>query len=82
MSGLKNTVKRMANASMFKGYKTNREIRQEKALKKQTALNKMYSEAKMPDSVEIKKNERRKAAKRRGSRVSTIMSETDKETLG
>ena len=80
MSGLKNTVKRFVNVSIGKGYKTGREIRAEKAAKRQTVKDKMFSSAQIPDEEEIKRNERRRQAKRAGSRASTVL--TDQDTLG
>ena len=80
MSGLKNTAKRLINASTGRGYKTNKERSQEKDAKRQAGVDKLYSSADMPDEELIKRNERRKAARRRGSRVSTIL--TDQDTLG
>ncbi|KPK74227.1 MAG: hypothetical protein AMJ84_00115 [Acidithiobacillales bacterium SM23_46] len=81
MSGLKNTGKRLVNFSLGKGYKTNKERRMEKEAKQQAALDKIYQSAEMPDDEYIRRNERRKAAKRRGSRTSNILTEAD-ETLG
>lgn len=80
MAGLKNTVKRIVNVSIGKGYKTNRERRQEKAGKAQAVKDRMFAAAELPDEEAIRRNERRKAAKRRGSRVSTVL--TDQDTLG
>ncbi len=80
MSGLKNTVKRVVNASIGKGYKTGREIRAEKAAKAQAIKDKMFASGLVPDEEEIKRNERRKQAKRQGSRANTVL--TDRETLG
>ncbi len=80
MSGLKNTVRRLANVSLGKGYKTTKERRAAGAQRRQTALDEMFAGAQFPDEEEIKRNERRKAAKRRGSRVSTVL--TTEETLG
>lgn len=80
MSGLKNTGKRLVNASVGRGYKTNRERKAEKAAKKQASLDEIYQGAEMPDEEVIKRNERRKAAARRGSRVSTVL--TERDTLG
>lgn len=80
MSGLKNTVKRLANASMGRGYKTNKEIREERKMKRQQALDKIYEGAEMPDEQELRRKARRKAAGQRGSRVSTVL--TDEDTLG
>jgi hypothetical protein len=78
MSGLKNTVKRFANASMFKGYKTNREIKQEKAAKIKAGKDEQYANAQIPDEEQIKRNERRKAAKRQGSRANTVLTNPDR----
>ena len=49
--------------------------------RKQGVLDKMYSSADMPDEEKIKRNEKRKASKRRGSRVSSVLTNTD-ESLG
>ena len=79
MSGLKNTTKRLWNFSTGKGYKTNSEQRQEDAAKKQAKLDKVYSDAnQIPDEEVIKRNERRKAAKRQGSRASTVLTNQDR----
>lgn len=80
MSGLKNTVKRLASASIGRGYSTGREKRTKKAAQRQAELDKIYQGAQIPDEEEIAREERRKAAKRRGSRADTIL--TDQETLG
>jgi len=80
MSGLKNTVRRLANASLGKGYMTSGERHQKRLAKDQAQKDKVFAGAQMPDEEEIARNERRKAAKRRGSRVSTVLTEDD--TLG
>jgi hypothetical protein len=80
MSGLKNTAKRLANMSLGRGYKTNDERRQEKKGKITAAKNKMFQSAQMPDEEDIRRVERRKAARRRGSRAQTVM--TERDTLG
>ncbi len=80
MSGLKNTAKRLVNVSLGKGYKTNKERRMEKAAKQQAALDKVYQGAEMPDEEMIRRNERRKAAARRGSRQRNVL--TDEDMLG
>ena len=84
MSGLKNTVRRMANASRGLGYKTSGEKKRSDAAKHEAAeqarLDEIYSGAQMPDEELIRRNERRKAAKRRGSRISTVL--TDEDQLG
>lgn len=80
MSGLENTAKRMFNFSIGKGYMTGDERRAKAAAKEQARLDAIYSGAEMPDSEAIRRNERRKAAKRRGSRQRNVMTDTD--TLG
>lgn len=77
MSGLKNTGKRLWNFSTGKGYMTNEEKRAKDAAKAQQALDKIYASAEMPDSEMIRRNERRKAAKRRGSRQRNVLTEED-----
>ncbi len=75
MSGLKNTIKRMHNFGIGKGYMTGEERRAEKAAKKQAALDEVFASARLPDEEEIKRTERRKAAKRRGSRIATVLTD-------
>ena len=81
MSGLKNTTKRLANASLGKGYKTNAERRAKKAAKRQAKLDEVYEDAQMPDEEAVRLVERRKAARRRGSRSRNVLTEQN-ETLG
>ena len=76
MSGLKNTVKRIASASMGKGYSTRKERRAGRVARKQDALDKMFSSAEMPDEEQVRRSERRKAAKRRGSRIENVLTDT------
>lgn len=82
MSGLKDnsTLKRLFNFGNLKGYKTNDEIRAEKKAKIQKRKDKMFHSAEIPDEEAIKRNERRKAAKRQGSRMNTVL--TDEDRLG
>lgn len=80
MGGLKNTFKRATNLGLGRGYKTNEERRQEKRGKITAAKNKMFASAQLPDEEEIRRVERRKSAKRRGSRAQTVM--TERETMG
>lgn len=80
MSGLKNTVKRTVNVSLGRGYMTNEERRQKKAAQRQAGLDKIYASAEMPDEEVIRRNERRKAAARRGSRQRNVL--TDGDMLG
>ncbi len=80
MSGLDNTWRRMHNLNQGQGYKTKKEIKARKAKGKQDKLDEMFAGAEMPDSELIRRNERRKAAARRGSRISTVL--TDEDTLG
>ena len=80
MGGLANTAKRSFNLSIGRGYKTNEERRQKKRDKITKAKNKMFANASLPDEEEIRRVERRKSAKRQGSRAQTVM--TDRESLG
>ena len=77
MSGLSNTRKRFFNFGRLKGYKTGAERQAEKEGKAQGVKDKMFAGAQMPDEELIRRNERRKAAKRRGSRVSTVLTNGD-----
>jgi hypothetical protein len=80
MSGLKNTAERLASVSVGGGYATKKERKARKAAKVQAGKDTMFAGAELPDEELIKRNERRKAASRRGSRVKTVL--TDRETLG
>ena len=80
MSGLKNTAKRMFNLGHKGTYATNDEIRQKKKAKVTAGKNKMFGDAQLPDEEEIRRLERRKSAKRRSARASTVL--TDRDTLG
>jgi hypothetical protein len=77
MSGLKNTVRRLGNVSLGRGYKTSGEAKREKAAKRQNELDKVYTGAEVPDDEQLKRTERRKAAKRQGSRANTILTNND-----
>ena len=79
MSSLKNTGKRMFNLQYGRGFKTNDEIRAERKMKRQNALNKIYQSAEMPDPEEELRKGRKKAAGRMGSRASTVLTD---DTLG
>lgn len=80
MSGLKNTTKRLVNASVGRGYKTNTERRQKKETKRKGALDAQFANVAMPDEEELQLVERRRAARRRGSRAATVLTSVD--TLG
>lgn len=80
MGGLKNTGKRLLNLGTGRGYMTNQERRDKAKLKKTKAKNKMFAGAQLPDEEEIRRVERRKAARRQSSRARTVM--TDRDTLG
>ena len=83
MAGLSNTFRRMANVSMGRGYKTSGERKRGEAAKaasaEQLRLDEMFAGGQMPDEDFLKRAARRKAAKRRGSRADTILTE---DTLG
>lgn len=80
MSGLKNTTKRIVNASVGRGYKTNTERRNKKEAKRKGAIDAQFANAAMPDEEELQLVERRRAARRRGSRAATVL--TSGDTLG
>lgn len=80
MSGLKNTMKRATNLGLGRGYATNEERREKARGKITAAKNKMFASSQLPDEEEIRRVERRKSAKRKGSRAQTVM--TDRESLG
>ena len=75
MSGLKNTFKRLDSLQKGKGYSTGAERQAAAEAKAQGKLDSIYSAAGIPDDEAIKRNERRKAAKRQGSRANTVLTE-------
>ncbi len=75
MTGLKNTVERNFSFFRGKGYKTSTERRQERQAKRQTALDRTFANAQMPDEEEVRRKERRKSARRKGSRAETILTD-------
>ena len=77
MSGLDKTRRRISNWVMGDGYMTSGE----KKLKAQATLDKKYAGAQMPDEELIRRNERRKAAGRRGSRQRNVLT-SDEDQLG
>lgn len=78
MSGLKNTGQKFINASTGKGFKTNEQLRRKKRIAERDAR---YATADMPDDEMIRRNERRKAAMRRGSRTRNVLT-SDEDMLG
>lgn len=77
MSGLSNTKHRLKNVLRGKGYKSDDEIAAERKAKRQNALDEIYSGAEAPDDELLKRTERRKAAKRQGSRANTVLTNND-----
>lgn len=73
-------IRRAANASIGRGYMTSGEKKKYDEAKHKAKLDRMYQSAEMPDPDAIQRSQRQKAAKRRGSRVSNIL--TEQETLG
>lgn len=78
MSKLENTVKRLDSFARGKGYSTHDERKAKKAAARQKKLDKVYSGAEMPDEELIARNERRKAAARRGSRQRNVLTDEDR----
>ena len=67
---------RNINTLSGRGWASDTELKRAKEAKKQKKLDKIYSSAEMPDEQDIRRKARRKAATRRGSRISTVLTET------
>ena len=81
MSGLENTGKRLINASLGRGYKTNDERKAREEGQDSRSPRQDHEGAEMPDEEVIRRNERRKAAARRGSRQRNVLTD-DGDSLG
>jgi hypothetical protein len=81
MSGIEKTARRIGNASMGRGYMTKHERELKEAAQEQARKDKIYAGAELPDEELIKRNERRKAAGRRGSRQRNVLT-SDEDQLG
>ena len=81
MSGLDKTRRRISNWVMGDGYMTSGEKKLNDQAKAQATLDKKYAGAQMPDEELIRRNERRKAAGRRGSRQRNVLT-SDEDQLG
>lgn len=79
MGGL---VEKTTNWTMGKGFMTNDERREQKKAEAQAKLDKVYAGAQMPDDELIRRNSRRKAAMRRGSRQKNVLTTDDGDALG
>lgn len=76
MSGLKRTFRRLGNLSLGKGYATSGERKRKRVAKANAAQDKIYqAAATIPDAEVLKRDERRKAAKRSGSRANTVLTD-------
>lgn len=83
MGNLDNTWRRAKNFGLGRGYKTDKEKKQKKQAKRQAKKDKIFHSAEMPDEELIKRNERRKAAGRAGSRASTVLTgRSEEDRLG
>lgn len=78
MGGLSNTRKRLWNFGTGRGYQTNKERSEKQRGKIKAKKDKMFQSAALPDEEEIRLVERRKAAKRKGSRAQTVMTDLDR----
>jgi len=79
MSGLNNTFKRIMSFSKGSGYETHTEsdIRRGGPEKReQKRLDEMFASGQVPDEDLLKLAARRRAARRRGSRADTILTDT------
>lgn len=86
MSGIKNTFQGFMNASLGRGYHTNKSVsgykRKGREKAAQIEKDEMFASAAgdMPDPEALRMKARRAAARRKGSRANTILTEQD--TLG
>ena len=76
MSGLKNTFKRAANFAVGRGYSTKKERHAKRMAAEKGRLDAIYAGADMPDEEVQRREARRRQAGRRGSRASTILTDT------
>jgi len=67
---------RNVNAMGGEGWATDTELQREADAKRQKALDKMFAKPEFPDEERVRRDARRKAATRRGSRVSTVLTDT------
>lgn len=81
MSKIDKNMHRMWNWVGGSGFTTGKEQTQKKQFKKQKRLDKVYASAVLPDDELIRRNERRKAAARRGSRQRNVLTD-DQDMLG
>ena len=78
MSGLKNTWRRIGGFLTGQGYKTSKEKSAQDAAQRQSERDEMFASAtRIPDDEVLKRNARRKAAKRQGSRANTVLTNSD-----
>ena len=77
MSGVNKFLRRSYNFGTFQGFKTSGEAKREKHAKAQNALDKVYAGAEVPDAEQLKRVERKKMAKRQGSRANTVLTNND-----
>ncbi len=75
MTGLKNTHRRIHSFAHGRGYTTRDERRQKRVAAEQARKDKMFAGAELPDEEDIRRRERKKAARRKGSREETILTD-------
>ena len=80
MSSVDKVVRRTVRWVGGHGFMTGSEKRKKDLAKVKAGKDEQFANAAMPDEQAIKLAERRKAARRRGSRAATVM--TSDETLG
>lgn len=76
MSGLKNTAKRAVSFAKGKGYTTGAERQAKAEAAEQARLDAIYAGAELPDEEEVGREARRRQARRKGSRASTILTDS------
>ncbi len=79
MSSLFDYGRRTGNWIIGRGLKTSGERKREEAAVEQQRKDKMFASGEIPDEDFLKRAARKKAARRRGSRIETVLTE---DTLG
>jgi hypothetical protein len=80
MSGVDKMVRRTVRWFGGHGFMTQGEKKQKDKAQWQDKQNKIFQGVPMPDPEELKREQRKKAAGRKGSRASTVL--TNRDTLG
>jgi len=78
LSGLKRFMNKAENFGGGRGFVTDKNLQAAAQGKRDRAQDAIFANAQMPDDAALKKAQRTKAASRRGSRVSSVLTDQDK----